>query len=224
MAIGELNARRAALSRIKGGRLAARLVRPRGPGAVRVGRARRRPAGDRLRAHGAARRRRRPRRAHGGGQRRSRRGGSRRRGGALRSHGAAPRRGASQTMPRALRRASRTSCISRRHSCCVWGGESTVQLPAHPGRGGRNQHLALAAARLIAGHAELLLLAAGTDGSDGVTDGRRCARRRRHLRAHHTRGSSTPIAACNRRTQAVRSPRAAICCIPAPPAPTSGTW
>jgi len=53
---------------------------------------------------------------------------------------------------------------------CVWGGESTVALPPEPGRGGRNQHLALAAARLIAGHADLLLLAAGTDGSDGVTD------------------------------------------------------
>jgi glycerate 2-kinase len=53
---------------------------------------------------------------------------------------------------------------------CVWGGESTVSLPPDPGRGGRNQHLALAAARLIAGHAELLLLAAGTDGSDGVTE------------------------------------------------------
>ena len=53
---------------------------------------------------------------------------------------------------------------------CVWGGESTVQLPAKPGRGGRNQHLALAAARLIAGHADLLLLAAGTDGTDGVTE------------------------------------------------------
>jgi glycerate 2-kinase len=53
---------------------------------------------------------------------------------------------------------------------CVWGGESTVALPPAAGRGGRNQHLALAAARLIAGHADLLLLAAGTDGSDGVTD------------------------------------------------------
>jgi len=65
----------------------------------------------------------------------------------------------------------------------VWGGESTVQLPPHPGRGGRNQHLALAAARLIAGHEDLLLLAAGTDGSDGLTedagalvDGDTCAR------------------------------------------------
>jgi glycerate 2-kinase len=66
---------------------------------------------------------------------------------------------------------------------CVWGGESTVVLPPNPGRGGRNQHLALAAARLIAGHPELLLLAAGTDGSDGVTqdagalvDANTCAR------------------------------------------------
>ena len=52
----------------------------------------------------------------------------------------------------------------------VWGGESTVQLPEHPGRGGRNQHLGLAVARLIAGRPDLLLLAAGTDGTDGATD------------------------------------------------------
>jgi glycerate 2-kinase len=52
----------------------------------------------------------------------------------------------------------------------VWGGESTVQLPERPGRGGRNQHLGLAVARLIAGHPDLMLLAAGTDGTDGVTD------------------------------------------------------
>ncbi len=53
---------------------------------------------------------------------------------------------------------------------CLWGGESTVTLPPNPGRGGRNLQLALAAARLIAGHDELLLLAAGTDGSDGVSE------------------------------------------------------
>src|SRR6202035_1756261 len=52
----------------------------------------------------------------------------------------------------------------------VWGGESTVQLPEHPGRGGRNQHLGLATARLIAGHSDLMLLAAGTDRTDGGTD------------------------------------------------------
>jgi hydroxypyruvate reductase len=53
---------------------------------------------------------------------------------------------------------------------CVWGGESTVHLPPNPGRGGRNQHLALAAARLLAGQPQMMLLAAGTDGTDGVTD------------------------------------------------------
>jgi glycerate 2-kinase len=69
------------------------------------------------------------------------------------------------------------------HQVCVWGGESTVQLPEQPGRGGRNQHLALAAARVIAGHENLLLLVAGTDGTDGVTsdagalvDGETCSR------------------------------------------------
>jgi hydroxypyruvate reductase len=65
----------------------------------------------------------------------------------------------------------------------IWGGESVVKLPANPGRGGRNQHLALAAARIIAGHDNLMLLVAGTDGTDGVTfdagalvDGETCSR------------------------------------------------
>lgn len=52
----------------------------------------------------------------------------------------------------------------------VWGGETTVRLPVHPGRGGRNQHLALAAALEIAGRTDCRLLAAGTDGSDGNTE------------------------------------------------------
>lgn len=52
----------------------------------------------------------------------------------------------------------------------VWGGETRVRLPASPGRGGRSQHLALAAAIELAGHSDCLLLAAGTDGSDGPTD------------------------------------------------------
>lgn len=51
----------------------------------------------------------------------------------------------------------------------IWGGESTVRLPKTPGRGGRNQHLALAAAKLLAGYPDLTLLAAGTDGIDGPT-------------------------------------------------------
>ena len=52
----------------------------------------------------------------------------------------------------------------------VWGGETTVTLPESPGRGGRNQSLALAAALMLQGHADLWLLAAGTDGTDGPTD------------------------------------------------------
>jgi glycerate 2-kinase len=52
----------------------------------------------------------------------------------------------------------------------VEGGETTVRLPARPGRGGRCQHLAVAAARAIAGHPEYLLLAAGTDGRDGDSE------------------------------------------------------
>jgi hydroxypyruvate reductase len=52
----------------------------------------------------------------------------------------------------------------------VHGGETVVRLPRHPGRGGRCQHLAVAAASLIAGHADLLLLAAGTDGVDGASE------------------------------------------------------
>ncbi|MCG5499958.1 MOFRL family protein, partial [Ectothiorhodospira lacustris] len=51
----------------------------------------------------------------------------------------------------------------------IWGGETTVTLPADPGQGGRNQHLALAAARVLEGHPGVTLLAAGTDGSDGNT-------------------------------------------------------
>jgi glycerate 2-kinase len=51
----------------------------------------------------------------------------------------------------------------------VWGGETTVHLPTNPGRGGRAQNLALAAACLLEGHNDTFLLAAGTDGSDGPT-------------------------------------------------------
>jgi glycerate 2-kinase len=51
----------------------------------------------------------------------------------------------------------------------IWGGETTVQLPPEPGQGGRNQHLALAAAMRLQGAEGCYLLAAGTDGSDGPT-------------------------------------------------------
>jgi hydroxypyruvate reductase len=51
----------------------------------------------------------------------------------------------------------------------IWGGETTVSLPASPGRGGRNQHLALILAMRVAGMSGVQLLCCGTDGSDGPT-------------------------------------------------------
>jgi glycerate 2-kinase len=52
----------------------------------------------------------------------------------------------------------------------VWSGETTLRLPPHPGRGGRCQSLALAAALGLRGRRDAWLLAAGTDGTDGPTD------------------------------------------------------
>lgn len=51
----------------------------------------------------------------------------------------------------------------------LWGGESSVHLPATPGRGGRNQHLALLAALEMEARPGCLLLVAASDGSDGPT-------------------------------------------------------
>jgi hydroxypyruvate reductase len=52
----------------------------------------------------------------------------------------------------------------------VWGGESTVKLPPRHGRGGRNTHLALTAARMLGAEEPLHILAAGTDGTDGSSE------------------------------------------------------
>jgi len=168
MPIGELNSRRAALSRIKGGRLAARLEGrtaralfvsdvphddPRVIGSGLMGPA---PGGDRIERvvvasvdHAVA-----AVAAHAAQL-------------GLLVHASGERfaDGAERLAARFAHELHLGEAQLR-----VWGGESTVELPPHPGRGGRNQHLALAAARLIAGRGELLLLAAGTDGSDGVTD------------------------------------------------------
>ena len=167
--IGELNARRMAVSRIKGGRLAVRLGGraaralfisdvpaddPRVIGSGLMGPADRGP--DRVTRTIVASI------EHAVSAAAARAGAL-----GLRAH-AAPRRFADDAQRLAARFAH--ELVVSAAQVCLWGGESTVALPAHPGRGGRNQHLALAAARLIAGHAELALLAAGTDGSDGVTE------------------------------------------------------
>src|SRR6267143_513747 len=139
-AIGELNARRASLSRIKGGRLAARLrgrparalfvsdvpqddprvlgsglMGPASSGADRVERQVVASVDHAVAAVAAA--------AAGLG---------------LSVHAPAHRFAGN-----AARLAARFAHELRLTSAqlCAWGGESTVQLPSHPGRGGRNQHL-----------------------------------------------------------------------------------
>ena len=53
--------------------------------------------------------------------------------------------------------------------CLLSGGETTVRVIGG-GRGGRNQELSLAFALAIEGTPDILLLSAGTDGTDGPTD------------------------------------------------------
>ncbi len=54
-------------------------------------------------------------------------------------------------------------------ACVLAGGETTVTLRGD-GKGGRSQEFALAAARDIAGLERVVVLSAGTDGTDGPTD------------------------------------------------------
>ncbi len=56
-----------------------------------------------------------------------------------------------------------------RPACIVAGGETTVTVRGR-GLGGRNQELALAAAPLVAGLERVVIVALGTDGTDGPTD------------------------------------------------------
>ncbi len=54
-------------------------------------------------------------------------------------------------------------------ACILAGGETTVTIRG-PGKGGRNQELALAAALALEDWPGIALLSAGTDGTDGPTD------------------------------------------------------
>jgi len=54
--------------------------------------------------------------------------------------------------------------------CVISGGETTVAMDGEPGKGGRNQEFALAAGIDIAGLDDVLIISAGTDGTDGPTD------------------------------------------------------
>ena len=57
-----------------------------------------------------------------------------------------------------------------RPCCLISGGETTVTLGEDHGLGGRNQEFALAACLDLAGLDGVLLVSAGTDGTDGPTD------------------------------------------------------
>ena len=53
--------------------------------------------------------------------------------------------------------------------CLIWGGETTVKVKGS-GKGGRSQEVALAAAEKISGSGNIVILSAGSDGTDGPTD------------------------------------------------------
>jgi glycerate 2-kinase len=55
-------------------------------------------------------------------------------------------------------------------ACLVLGGETTVTLGREPGKGGRNQELALSAALTLRGMAGITVVSLATDGTDGPTD------------------------------------------------------
>ncbi|ULQ55793.1 DUF4147 domain-containing protein [Flavihumibacter rivuli] len=57
----------------------------------------------------------------------------------------------------------------RKPCCWIMGGETTLRVGG-PGRGGRNQHMALVMAKLLAGTSGITVLSAGSDGTDGPTD------------------------------------------------------
>jgi len=56
-----------------------------------------------------------------------------------------------------------------RPACIIAGGETTVTIRGS-GKGGRNQEFALSAALEISGYDGIVVLSAGTDGTDGPTD------------------------------------------------------
>ena len=74
-------------------------------------------------------------------------------------------------MPDVIERISGVLCAENAaKGVYIWGGEPTIMLPAKPGRGGRNQHLALALAPIISMQKNTSILVCGTDGTDGPTE------------------------------------------------------
>ena len=78
-------------------------------------------------------------------------------------------RGEARELGARLAALARATDPKARPQLLLAGGEPTVTVRG-PGRGGRAQELALAAALVLAEDPRVTLLAAGTDGSDGPTD------------------------------------------------------
>src|SRR5205807_8327385 len=74
-----------------------------------------------------------------------------------------------RTLAGIAREAGTTGHPVARPACIIAGGETTVTVTGH-GRGGRNQEVALGAARPMAGLPGTLLVSFATDGTDGPTD------------------------------------------------------
>ena len=68
-----------------------------------------------------------------------------------------------------LKEVVRTGNPLKRPACLLSGGETTVTVRGD-GKGGRNQEFCLAAAMEVEGLEDVLVLSAGTDGTDGPTD------------------------------------------------------
>lgn len=118
----------------------------------------------------------------------------------------APLTGEARTAAAAFcRRALTIAAGAGRPRLLLAGGEVTVTLGERPGRGGRAQEFALAAALALSGNAGISVLAAGSDGSDGPTDaagafadGATCARaaaRALDARDHLARHDAYPFLA-----------------------------
>lgn len=78
-------------------------------------------------------------------------------------------RQAARFISRIAREVCRSGHPAPAPACILCGGETTVTVKGE-GLGGRNTELALAAALDIAGEKGILVLSAGTDGTDGPTD------------------------------------------------------